>query len=165
MQSQTGCLLTTFAPYPFILPRPLSLSFLRPPATMRWFNGNYSEMERNEKSRVHWLFVKPYAFKLEKAKLQLGHTHPLALLKGHLLFRQCKHCISFACSGVFNNCNTFTTYNNEGQSSWFIFVIPYFVFLISDFEISGEFISSAKKNLFKVTEHPRLEQEQISEFH
>lgn len=50
------------------------LSFTSTATTFRWFNGNYSEMERNEKSRVHWLFVKSYLFTSEKAWKQLGHT-------------------------------------------------------------------------------------------
>lgn len=73
VQSQTSCLLTTFAPYSFILCHHLPLfpplSLTSPTATLRWFNGNYSEMERQRRHSSNW------------------GTHFLTLLKGHLLFR------------------------------------------------------------------------------
>lgn len=58
-------------------------------------------------------------------------THFLTLLKGHLLFRQCKHCLSFACSGVFYDCNSFFPSNNGGQCPEFIYFILYISLFIT----------------------------------
>lgn len=91
-------------------------------------------------------------------------TRFLTLLKGHLLFRQCKRCISFAFSGVFDDRSTFFPFNNHGQCLEFKYFMLVYLKPASDFGIFGEFIFSGN-TLFKFTDHDYLEQEEISEIH
>lgn len=72
-------------------------------------------------------------------------THFLTLLKSHLLFRQCKHCISF------HDCGAFFPFNNQGQCLEFIYVILVYLKPFSDLGFLVEFIFFANI-LFEITE-------------
>lgn len=49
-------------------------------------------------------------------------AHFLSLLKGHLLLKQRKHCISFSCTWVLYDCGTSFTFNKKSKCPEFLYL-------------------------------------------
>lgn len=111
-----------FFPTNSLLP-PLTLT--SSPATFRWFNGNYSVMGRNEKSRVHWLFVKSYLFKSEEAWKLLGHAF-LYFAERPFVITTVRALLFFLLAvAVFYDCNASLPFINEWLCSMLLYFSPY----------------------------------------
>lgn len=114
-------------PYPFILSHTRSLSFLpspSPPLLPHW-DGLMEIIQKwkETKSPGFTGSLSNHICSSQRRHSSNWGTHFLTLWKGHLLLRQHKHCISFACGRVFYDCGAFFTLNNEGQCPEFLYFI------------------------------------------
>lgn len=76
-------------------------------------NVNYSDIKRNEKSRVHWLVVKSYLLNSGEDGSNWG-TRFLTLLKGQLFIIEVEKALLFSCSQTKTqayDCDTLSTFN------------------------------------------------------